>query len=111
VRGYIVDGGCRDVQAIIDERFPVFSRFATPIDIVCAWRAEAFEVPIAIGGIAVHPDDYVLADRDGAILIGSANAAEVVTAAEAKMTTEGEMVKAIRAGEDPQAAYLKHRVF
>lgn len=111
VRGYIVDGGCRDVQAIIDERFPVFSRFATPIDIVCAWRAEAFEVPIAIGGIAVHPDDYVLADRDGAILIGSANAAEVVTAAEAKMTTEGEMVKAIRAGEDPQAAYLRHRVF
>jgi hypothetical protein len=42
VRGYIVDGGCRDVQAVADQGFPVFARFATPIDIVCAWRAEAF---------------------------------------------------------------------
>jgi regulator of RNase E activity RraA len=111
VRGYIVDGGCRDVQAIIDEGFPVFSRFATPIDIVCAWRAEAFEEPIAIGGLAVHPDDHILADRDGVILIGSAHIEAVVAAAEVKMATEGEMVKAIRAGEDPQAAYLRHRVF
>lgn len=111
VRGYIVDGGCRDIQAIIDERFPVFARFATPIDIVCAWRAEAFEEPIAIEGQAVHPDDFVLADRDGAILIGGRHVQQVVAAAEAKMTTEGEMVKAIRAGEDPQTAYLRHRVF
>ena len=25
--------------------------------------------------------------------------------------TEGDMVRAIRAGEDPQAAYLRYRVF
>ena len=47
VRGYIVDGGCRDVQAVADQGFPVFARFRTPIDIVCAWRAEAFGEPIA----------------------------------------------------------------
>lgn len=111
VRGYIVDGGCRDIQAIIDERFPVFARYATPIDIVSAWRAEAFEEPIAIGGQSVRPDDYILADRDGVILIDGAQITQVIAAAEAKMSTEGEMVKAIRAGEDPQAAYLRHRVF
>ena len=42
VRGYIVDGGCRDVQAIADQGFPVFARFNSPIDIVGAWRAEAY---------------------------------------------------------------------
>jgi regulator of RNase E activity RraA len=111
VRGYIVDGGCRDVQAVVDQDFPVFARFATPIDIVCAWRAEAFEQPIAIGGQQVLPDDYVLADRDGVILIGAAEVDSVVAAAERKMATEGDMVRAIRAGEDPQAAYLRYRVF
>lgn len=111
VRGYIVDGGCRDIQAIIDERFPVFARFATPIDIVCAWRAESFQQPIAIGGQAILPDDYVLADRDGAILIAGTHIEVVIEAAESKMAAESDMVKAIRAGEDPQAAYLKHRVF
>jgi regulator of RNase E activity RraA len=111
VRGYIVDGGCRDVQAIADQGFPVFARYATPIDIVCAWRAEAFEQPVAIGGQQVLPDDYVLADRDGIILIDAKNVEAVIAAAEKKMATEGDMVRAIRAGEDPQAAYESYRVF
>lgn len=111
VRGYIVDGGCRDTQAMVDQGFPVFARYATPIDIVSAWRAEAFEQPVAVGGQQVLPDDHVLADRDGVILIGAAEVEAVVAAAESKMTTEGEMVRAIRAGEDPQAAYLRYRVF
>jgi 4-hydroxy-4-methyl-2-oxoglutarate aldolase len=111
VRGYIVDGGCRDVQAVADQGFPVFARFRTPIDIVCAWRAEAFGEPIAIGGLQILPDDHVLADRDGIILIGAADVAAVIDAAERKMSTEGDMARAIRAGEDPQAAYLRYRVF
>ena len=111
VRGYIVDGGCRDVQAIADQGFAVFARFRTPIDIVCAWRAEAFGEPIAIGGLQVLPDDHVLADRDGIVLIGAAEVEAVLAAAERKLATEGEMARAIRAGEDPQAAYLRYRVF
>jgi 4-hydroxy-4-methyl-2-oxoglutarate aldolase len=111
VRGYIVDGGCRDIQAVVDLRFPVFARYATPIDIVCAWRAEAFDEPVVIGGHLIQPGDMVLADRDGIILIEGAAAEDVIAAAEGKMATEGEMVKAIRAGMDPQAAYMKYRVF
>ena len=111
VRGYIVDGGCRDVQAIADQGFAVFARYATPIDIVCAWRAEAFEQPVAIGGQQVLPSDFVLADRDGIILINADKVEAVVAAAELKMSTEGDMVRAIRAGEDPQAAYMRYRVF
>ena len=94
-----------------DQGFPVFARYATPIDIVCAWRAEAFEQPVAIGGQQVQPDDHVLADRDGIVLIGAGDVEAVVAAAERKMATEGDMVRAIRAGEDPQAAYLRYRVF
>lgn len=111
VRGYIVDGGCRDVQAIADLGFPVFSRFASPIDIVCAWRAEAFGEPVAIGGQQVLPNDFILADRDGIVLIDAENIEAVIEAAERKMATEGDMVRAIRAGEDPQAAYMRYRVF
>ncbi|GGH07224.1 hypothetical protein GCM10007036_01980 [Alsobacter metallidurans] len=111
VRGYVVDGGCRDIQAISDQQFPVFARYATPIDIVCAWRAEAFNEPVAMGGHLVQPDDMILADRDGIILIDGSAAEDVIAAAETKMATEGEMVKAIRAGVDPQEAYMKYRVF
>ncbi len=111
VRGYIADGGCRDIADITEQGFPVFARYATPIDIVCAWRAEAFGEAIAIGNVQVLPDDYVLADRDGIVLIPGPSIEAVVAAAETKLATEGAMVKAIKAGMDPQAAYLKHRVF
>ena len=111
VRGYVVDGGCRDVQAIVDQRFPVFARFATPIDIVGAWRAEAFDEPIAVGNVPVLPGDHVLADRDGIVLIAAQHVAEVVEAAEKKMSAEGDMARAIRAGEDPQQAHLRYGVF
>jgi len=111
VRGYIVDGGCRDVQAIADQGFPVFARFNTPIDIVCAWRAEAFAEPVAMGGLQVLPTDHVLADRDGIVLIAGADIERVVAAAESKMATEGDMARAIRAGIDPQEAYMQFKVF
>lgn len=111
VRGYVVDGGCRDIHAIVEQRFPVFARYCTPIDIVCAWRAEAFNEPVVIGGHMISADDMILADRDGIILLAANTAEEVIAAAESKMATEGAMVKAIRAGVDPQEAYMKYRVF
>ena len=106
-----LDGVGFDIADITAQGFPVFARFATPIDIVCAWRAEAYGEPIAIGNVQVLPDDHVLADRDGIVLIPGAHVHAVVAAAEKKLATEGAMVKAIRAGMDPQKAYLKHRVF
>lgn len=111
VRGYIVDGGCRDVDLICEQGFPVFCRFFSPIDIVAAWKAEEVNVPIAIGNITIQPDDYVMADRDGIILIPGNAVDDVLQRAEAAMATESELRMAIRAGEDPQSAYLKYRKF
>lgn len=110
-RGYIVDGGCRDAQDVVNQEFPVFCRFYSPIDIVGNWRADAFDEEIIFGSSVVRPSDYVLADRDGIVLIPGAEIEEVLTAAEAKMAAEGGMMTAIRAGIDPQEAYMKHRVF
>ena len=82
------------------------------MDIVGAWRAEAFGEPVVIGGHLVQPDDMVLADRDGVILLERSAAKDIIAATpEAKMATEGQMVRAIRAGVDPQEAYMKYRVF
>ena len=45
------------------------------------------------------------------MLIPGVEIEEVLVAAEAKMAAEGGMMKAIRAGADPQEAYMQHRVF
>jgi 4-hydroxy-4-methyl-2-oxoglutarate aldolase len=107
IKGYIVDGGCRDVEFILKLGFPVFCRFLTPADIVARWIPTAFGGPITIGAATIHSGDYVLGDRDGVVIVPRDLAEEAVTRSEAVMQTENRVRTAILAGMDPQEAYLK----
>ena len=111
VRGYLVDGGCRDTDYIARMGFPVYCRYTTPADVVGRWRVECLGEPIEIGGVAVRPGDHLLADVDGAVVIPGESVSEVVAEAERLMTTETELRRAILDGMDPSAAYLRFRVF
>lgn len=111
VRGFIVDGGCRDTDSIIKLGFRVYCRYFTPIDVVGRWKAESFDTPISIGAVQIDPGDYVLADRDGAVIIPGELAEKVVTRTEVIMGTENKVRSAIMRGVDPQKAYLKYGKF
>jgi regulator of RNase E activity RraA len=111
VRGYVVDGGCRDTDFILELGFPVFCSFTTPKDIVARWVPDRFGEPIMIGDVTVSSGDFLIGDRDGAVVIPSALADEVVTRTEEVMQTENKVRTAILAGMDPQAAYLKFGKF
>lgn len=111
VRGYVVDGGCRDVSFIRRIGFPVWCRYATPSDIVGYWLPEGLGEPIEIGGVAIRTGDYVLADGDGVVVLPQSQAAAIVAETERVMSTENQVRDAILAGMDPQAAYLKFRKF
>jgi 4-hydroxy-4-methyl-2-oxoglutarate aldolase len=111
VRGYIVDGGCRDTEFIEAEGFPVFCRFTSPVDIVAAWIPEAFDEPVTIGNVVINAGDYILADRDGIVVIPHAVAEKVIATTEEVIRTESSLRQAIRAGQDPQEAYLQFRKF
>ena len=111
VRGYIVDGGCRDTGHIEAGGFPVFCRYTTPVDIVAGWIPEAFDEPVTIGNVVVNAGDYILADRDGIVVIPKDDAERVIAKTEEVVRTESTMRQAIRAGQDPQEAYLQYGKF
>jgi regulator of RNase E activity RraA len=111
VRGYVVDGGCRDTDFILELGFPVFCSFTTPKDIVSRWVPDRFGEPITIGEVTVCSGDYLIGDRDGVVVIPGALAEEVVSKTEAVMQTENKVRTAILAGVDPQEAYLKYGKF
>ena len=111
IRGYIVDGGCRDSAFISKIGFGVFCKYFTPADIVGRWVAESLSEPITIGDVTIHTGDYVLADRDGIVIIPAALVEAVVDQTEAVMQTENLVRKAILDGVDPQEAYLKYGKF
>ena len=111
VRGYIVDGGCRDTGFILDMGFPVFCRYLTLRDVVGVWVPDRFGEPIDIGGVAIETGDYVFGDRDGVVIIPADVAEQSVSHVEKMMQTENLVRKAILDGMDPKQAYLKYGKF
>jgi len=84
VQGFVVDGVIRDIAAIRELDFPVFSRGTT----VAAGNKNGggkVNVPIAIGGVTVHPGDYIMGDVDGVVVVPQNDAERIVAAAEAKI--------------------------
>lgn len=111
IRGYIVDGGCRDSSFILKTGFRVWCRYFTPRDVVGRWVADGFGEPIEIGGVHVRTGDYVMADRDGVVIIPGERALQVVEEVEAVLQTENKVRTAILRGVDPQDAYLQYGKF
>ena len=111
VRGYVVDGGCRDSEFILKIGFPVFCSFTTPADIVARWVPDRFGEPVTIGTVTIRTGDYILGDRDGLVVLPAEIAQEVITETEHVVSTENKVRTAILDGMDPQQAYLKFGKF
>ena len=111
IRGYIVDGGSRDMDFILKIDFPVWSKFYTPRDVVKFWKPTNFETQISIGDVKINNNDYVLADIDGVVIIPQNNIDNILTKSEEKINSENLVRKAIKEGVDPQEAYKKYSAF
>jgi len=111
VRGYVVDGGSRDTDLLLEQGFPVFCSFLTPSDIVERWIPDRYGEPVTIGTVTVSTGDYVLGDGDGVVVIPRAIAEEVITRTEEVVATESDMRRALIGGMDPVAAYDKYGKF
>jgi regulator of RNase E activity RraA len=111
VKGYIVDGGSRDMDFILSIDFPVWSKFYTPRDVVAYWKPTKFEEKIKIGDVEIFNNDYALADIDGVVIVPKKHIEEILFKSEELINTENLLRKAIREGMDPQKAYIKFKAF
>ena len=111
VLGYVVDGGSRDTDLVLEQGFPVFCSFLTPSDIVERWIPDRYGEPVTIGSVTIASGDYLLGDRDGVVIIPGAMAEEVVAKTEEVVATESDMRRALIGGMDPVAAYNNYGKF
>ena len=111
VPGFVVDGGSRDTELVLEQRFPVWCSFLTPSDIVARWIPDAYGAPVDIGGVTISTGDFLLADRDGVVIVPRAIAEEVVTRTEEVVSTESDMRRALVGGMDPVEAYNTYGKF
>jgi regulator of RNase E activity RraA len=87
VRGVIVDGTVRDVEALEHLQLPVYSRGVCPNGCNKDGPGEV-GTAIACGGVAVRAGDVIVADRDGVTVVALEDAAEVARLAAGQVARE-----------------------
>ena len=72
VAALVTDGVVRDAAGVIRTGLPVWCQGVAAPASVARLTFVAWQQPIACGGVAVFPDDIVVIDDDGAVLIPAA---------------------------------------
>jgi 4-hydroxy-4-methyl-2-oxoglutarate aldolase len=98
IAGVIADGPVRDLDEALAMDFPIFSRALTARTARGRIVELGTDVPVTIGEAAVHPGDYVIADRSGVAFIRAMAIDPVLDAAERIAARESVMAQAILAG-------------
>jgi len=98
VAGTVVDGACRDVDAVEALGYPLWARAAVPVTARGRIADRASDVPVSFGGVLVYPRDLVLADGSGVVFLPAGQAAEIIAAAERLAARQEAMIAAIRGG-------------
>lgn len=106
--GIVIDGGTRDLADLVEMNFPTFCRFVTPVLAHGRFQVHGFNEPITVAGqvderVRVNPGDFLVADDDGAVVVPAELLEEVAHFAELAEKCEGDIRRALDAGEDRES--------
>ena len=77
VAALVSDGVVRDLAGVLGTGLPVWCAGTAAPPSVAGLTFVGWQQPIACGGVAVFPDDLIVADDDGAVLVPAALAQDI----------------------------------
>ena len=98
VAALVTDGAVRDAQGVAATGLPVWCQGAASPPAVAGMTFVNWEEPIGCGGVAVFPNDIIVADGDGAVLIPEAMLADVVAGAPEQERFDAWVLKQVEKG-------------
>ncbi len=98
VTALVTDGVVRDLEGVLGTGLPVWCDGAAAPPSVAGLTFVGWGEPIGCGGVAVFPDDVVVADKDGAVLIPKAMLDHVLTEGPAQEAQEAWIVDEVNRG-------------
>jgi len=81
VAGLVTDGVVRDLAGVLGTGLPVWCQDAAAPPSVAGLTFVNWQEPIGCGGVAVFPDDVIMTDDDGAVVIPQNMVADVAAVA------------------------------
>ena len=98
IAGVVVDGAVRDSLEIEEIGFPVFSVGTNPNGPTKNVGGRIGH-PVSVGGVTVHPGDFIIGDADGVVVVERHKIAALIPLAHKKVADEAARIAAIQAGD------------
>src|SRR4051794_39719417 len=98
VAALVSDGVVRDVAGVLTTGLPVWCQGTAAPASVTGLTFVGWQEPIGCGGVAVFPNDVVVIDSDGAVVIPAALLESVVGQALEQETQEGWIMREVEGG-------------
>ena len=98
IEGTLIDGVCRDLPALLESGYAVFSKGHYMVTGKDRVEVDAVQVPVAVSGIKICPGDIIIGDDTGAVAVPYERAAEVAKVAEMIDETEKKIIELVKQG-------------
>lgn len=105
VAALVTDGVMRDLAGVLGTGLPVWCQGAAAPPSVAGLTFVNWQEPIGCGGVAVFPNDVVVADADGAVVIPAALLDHVLATAPEQERMEGWIMEEVNRGEKLPGLY------
>ena len=119
IAALVTDGVIRDKDGVLETGLPVWCRGAAAPPSVAGLTFVSWQEPIGCGGVAVFPDDIVVVDTDGAVVIPASMLDDIVLEAAEQEQMEAWIMREVERGvplpglypmnEETQARYKAHK--
>lgn len=110
VAALVTDGVVRDVSGVLGTGLPVWCQGTAAPPSVAGLTFVGWQEPIDCGGVAVFPNDIVVVDQDGAVLIPAALLDEVVATSLEQERLETWIMSQVEQGEPLPGLYPPNEV-
>ncbi len=81
IAGTVIDGVCRDLPRILELKYPIFTRGRLMITGKDRVEVDGINIPVTISDIQVRPNDIIVCDDTGVVVVPSDRAEEVLKVA------------------------------
>jgi regulator of RNase E activity RraA len=105
VRALVTDGVVRDLVGVLATGLPVWCQGAAAPPSVAGLTFVNWQEPIGCGGVAVFPNDIIVTDDDGAVVIPQAMLEDLVATAPEQERFEAWVVSEVERGQPLPGLY------
>lgn len=105
VAALVTDGVVRDIHGVLATGLPVWAQGTAAPPSVAGLTFVGWQEPIDCGGVAVFPNDVIVVDRDGAVLIPDAMLDDVIAAATEQEHLENWIMSEVEKGAQLPGLY------